>query len=557
MGRPFKGLGRTAGTGALLFAALGIAVACAGSGSTGGQGPATRTATDARRPGGPPPSYDSITIQVLRRTRDGKQSEVLKLDKLLSELRSVPLSFVTRQVSGGQDAPSVYEPRLEIGAEKSTLPKQTWSCDKPASCLEKEWLRFELRGPGAPRVVERVLYERDEGSAEPVPGYRRYTTTLLTDAVSRAEVSRLVAERAPALASDARKQKVEALAEKGSPAALGELDALDAGGTLAHLLSLAFAAESDAATERLASAMGVKVGRETPRILVTSFESEGTEGNGTLSLDLRLDEVRAETDDPARARLFQLARGIEESTLEAKLVEKLAGEGTGVSTARLMVEARKQGIELRRITPATRARIGELGAPPRFAALLSRALGEGDDVVVPKSAVDLAGRSRWGFWRIHPETGVTIGVMEGGQHQGMQDYMRTTREVALDPQRAFVIGMHAGFIQGQFGFAALMLKYGEIGPELVEELKALLKDQACTACPPVSVGAEASLKFGEDCLKKELFKAKSEMEFCDSYNNGFKCAVGILMAALGGTNPWAPKLEAEVKLQLGCTEYKL
>jgi hypothetical protein len=548
-----KGPCRAVSAAMLVLGALLLAVACAG----GGPSQVTKSASDAKHAGAPVPSYESISIRVLRRTRDGNQSEVLSLERPLSELRSVPVSFVTRQVSGGDDAPSAYEQRLEVGATKTPLPKQIWSCDKASTCLETEWIRFELRGPGAPRVVERVLYERDPDDSDPVPGYRRYTTTILTDAVARGDVSQLIGKQTPAIAADGRRQKLDALATQDSPAALAELDALDAGGTLGHLLSLAFAAESDVATERLASALGIEVGRETPRILITSFESEGTEGDFTLSLDLRLDEVRAVTNEPARARLFQFARGLEESTLEATLMEKLTGQGTGVSTARLMIEARKQGLELYRISPPTRARIGDLGAPPRFAALLARALDEGAEVVVPSSAVALAGRRRWGFWRVEPETGMTIGVMEGGQHQGMQDYMRTTREVALNPKRAFTIGMIAGFIQGQFGFAGSMLKYGEIGQELIKEIQALLEEQACTACPPVSIGAELSVKFGQDCIKSQLFKAKSEMEFCDAYNNGFKCAVGILIAALGGTNPWAPKLEPEVKLQIGCTEYKL
>lgn len=560
---------RSASAVVLVISALVLALACAGSGGSA-NGPGPRSA-EAKAP----PSYDSISIRVLRRMGDGKQSEAAKIDKRLAELEAVPVSFVVKRAGGQEGAPVSYEARLEVGAEKTSLPKQSWSCASPAACLHKEWLRFELRGAAAPRVVERVLYERGQDEDVPLPGYRRSTITVLTGEVSRADVMQRVQQERARLRIEERQKKAEKIVNDAKgPEALAELDALDIGAPLGHLVALTFAAESDVLTARLAATLGVGARRETPRILITTLESDADGGNDTISLDLRLDEVRAEASDPAVARYFQLARGLEESALEGRLLEKLSGEGNGVSTARLMQEAGRQGVELVVLSRAARKQIASLGAPPRFAALLTAAVDQGNDVIVPKSAVDFAGRQRWGFWQVQPETGMTIGVMEGGQHQGMTDFTKTTQKVALDPNKGFIIGFEAGAIQSHFAFAGLLFKHGEATPELIAELEAMFKNAACTYCQKAEATADVSLKVGEDCFKKGLNSIKSTIEdvkdpgkggnafqdaqaFCEAYENGFKCAVGILVASLKGKDPLPVKVEPEAKIQVGCAEVKV
>lgn len=555
MKRPSKGRVRVAIGVALLSTSLLLAVACASGPSSSGAAPVKGAENENRAR-----SYDALEIRLLRRMADGKETEVTRLERRLSELASVPIGVVVRHVEGGEGAPGTYEQRLEVGSERVALPKQVWSCGGAAECPAKEWLRFELRGAGPPRVIERVLYERAQGEKVPMPGYRRYTITVVSGKVARTDVERRIQEDHATLGLAERKKKADALKKSGDePGAIAELDALDVGGTLGHELGLAFAAESDVLTERLAASFGVEIGRETPRILITTAESEGAHGRANLSLDLRLDEVRADAPDPAVARLFQLARGIEESALEAALLERLVSKQAGVSTARLMAEAHRRGIELRVITHGNQSEVAKLGAPPRFAALLTAAVEQGHHVVVPKSAVDLAGRRRWGFWQIAPETGVTVGVMEGGQHQGMVDYTQTVKTVALDEKKAFFIGMHAGMIQSEFMYAALMLKYGEVSPKLIQELKNALETSACSACPQAGIGVELSFKLGEDCYKKALFGLEKKLEFgfCDAYNNGFKCAVGMLVASLEGKNQLPAKIEPEASIKLGCKEAKV
>jgi hypothetical protein len=505
-------------------------------------------------------TYQTLAVRVMRRMTDGSQFQAGSIERPISALHEVPITYLVRHLSDGRgDAPDTYEQRLELGNEKFPVPAPSWKCEAPAGCLAKEWLQFELRGTGAPRTIERVLFERFKGEDQPTAGYRRYTIAIVSGSVSRAQVRERVQREGALLRIDERKAQAEVLEHQTpDPAeALKGLDALDPGSTLGHLIALAFAAESDVLTERLAATVGVKVRRDTPRILITTVESQGDNSRATLSLDLRLDEVAVESAEAGRARMFQLSRGIEQSALEARVFDHIAGKGAGVSTAGLMLEARRRNIDSVVISSANRADIQKLRAPQRFAALLAAAVDRGQEAIVPKSAVPLAGKNRWGFWQVDPVTGATVGVMEGGQYQGMVDVTQTTRKVALDPRKAFLLGLNAGMIQSQFGLIALIFKHGEVTPALIQELKDMLKDSACKACPELSAGVEVSIKVGEDCFKVDLVKKDKAFEFCERYGEGFRCALGMLIASLQGENQLPVKLEAEAKIKVGCTEVKV
>jgi hypothetical protein len=103
----------------------------------------------------------------------------------------------------------------------------------------------------------------------------------------------------------------------------------------------------------------------------------------------------------------------------------------------------------------------------------------------------------------------------------------------------------------------LIFKHGEVTPALIQELKDMLKDSACKACPELSAGVGAAIKVGEDCFKVDLFKKDKAFAFCERYGEGFKCALGMLIASLEGENQLPVKLELEAKIKVGCTEVKV
>lgn len=542
-------------------ASLGLGLLLCGSCGTGSQAPAK---SSGQNPGAALPQFETLSIRWMRANIDGRQSEAGALVRPLREFRDKPVSLLIRRTQGegdGNSGPAHFEQRFEVGAERIALPPSDVDCSSPATCTAKEWLELELQGPGVSRRVNRPLYVRGD-EERVIPGYRRYTIVAVPDAVGVQEVEQRVERAHAELGLDARKSKVEAIAsesenapENKARALLSQLDEQDPGGPLGHLVALGFAAQSDIHTERLARTMAVTVRREVPRVLITTAESENEEGKASVSLDLRLDEVAATSESgPVAARLFQMARGMQESMLEGMYFKGIAGEQGVVCTALLMNEARKNEIDTVLLGASNRAEIESLGLPSSFAALVGETLDRGHHVILPRSAVELAGAQRWGFWDIDPATGATIGVMEGGQHQVMVEIPTMNKEVSLNPRMGFFLGMHAGTIQGWFAYSALMLKYGELTPQLIAELKAMLKDSACSACPELNLNAEATIKMGEDCYKAEIEKVDVvKFEFCEKYGEGFKCAIGLLIASLTGGDQLPIKPDAEIKLAIGCT----
>lgn len=534
---------------------------CGGGGGTGTQAP-IRSAGPAVSE----PHYEALSVRWLRATDDGRQSEAGALVRPIAEFRNKPISLLVRRTGGDGDGitgPARFEQRFEVGDERVALAASESNCSQPATCTAKEWLELELRGPGgATRRVDRLLYMKG-AERRPIPGYRRYTILVAPDAVSTEEVEQRMERARAELALDDRKAKLRAITTEARGAAddkavalLSQLDGLDPGGPLGHLVALGFAAQSDLHTDRLAHSSGVSVRREVPRILITTAESENRDSKVNLSLDLRLDEVAASSDaGPAAAHLFQMSRGMQESMLEGLYFKQIVGNGGVVSTAHLMAKARKSRVETALYGQRNRAELASLRLPTAFAALVSNAIDRGHEVVLPRAAIDLAGARRWGFWDIDPATGITVGVMEGGQHQVMVEIPTMNKEVPLNPKMGFFLGMHAGMIQSWFGFSALMLKYGEVTPRLIQELKNMLKDSACSACPEANLSAGAAIKLGDDCYKIEIKKLDLlKFDFCEKYGEGFKCALGMMIASLQGDDQLPVRPGAEIKLKIGCTE---
>ena len=171
-----------------------------------------------------------------------------------------------------------------------------------------------------------------------------------------------------------------------------------------------------------------------------------------------------------------------------------------------------------------------------------------------------------GFWDIDPATGVTIGVMDDGQHQGMMEESGTTTLVATNPDMAFFLGAEIGAISGLFTLSSLVLAYGEITPALIQQMENLLKQVACSSCPVAKKGRIEPIPIKECKDKvagmfKKALKGESGpagiREFCESYQDGFMCSVGLLLDSLRGGPP-PEKKDAGAKDQavvtIGCME---
>jgi hypothetical protein len=147
---------------------------------------------------------------------------------------------------------------------------------------------------------------------------------------------------------------------------------------------------------------------------------------------------------------------------------------------------------------------------------------------------------------VNPASGALIGVMESGEHQGMAEYTVTQEQVGLNSDVGFILGAIVGAQSMLFIISAKMLEYGALTPELLKEAAAWLEGNACVMCPKAEAKAGIEAKLGGDCLKLERnVGMKTGLDFCDRYQDGFKCTAGMLLASLQGEGA---KVEVEATL---------
>jgi len=525
----------------------------------------------------------NITIRLIRKTAGKSATEIYEYTKPVSDLLSRPILLSCTgtamiksskkdsrrgsaqhlfggALSGKQSSIKAVEKKE---SDKNTAVQYAWklyipdegvientyivrSSDKK-SFIEKEWLEFELHTPNLPvRHFERTLYRANNRSLAAQPKkYRRFNIGVFAGSVAEGQVKEIL-NRAQKLPLSTWQRIINSAARDTAHAEYAAVSATDASLNLAilHSALVRFATSSDAISDQAAYANGVALIRPVPRILIASVES--SDGNRLkFNLDLRLDEVVAVPVPGAPAklsRLYQLGRGISESVQEGKILQIMTGKPV-VTTALLMKTAIDAAIPLKVVMLDN---LSQSGLPDPVRELLEPDLKSGRNAIIPARAVRLSGVDRWGWWLIDPPSGRSTGMMDDQLNSAMTEYTLSTKEIGLNPKTGFVVGMVVGADTTLFSISAGMLKYGEVTPEMIKEIKQYLKSVTCASCPE----AEAKLTaiegtVGGDCLKKDISSsAKVSVDFCSKYADGFKCAAGLLLGGLIGDH--ATKAEIKV-----------
>jgi hypothetical protein len=572
---------------------------------------------DGRTDDLPPDAYHRVALTWRASTEGGDEQELGRIEGTVAEFALRPISLVVRATpirpngKGGKPAappsagdmfggafgaeeeekpkaapsgsPSTeplaglrYERELVLPGGPAKAPSHIADRRKTGTAIAREWLEGAVTGPGGfERRIERTLWARDPAGTqgEPVGEVRRYGIGIFSGRVTHAFVKARLEEARGPLAMDETKQKAEALTRRaaGDDAEAARREAVEIeerlGTSAAWFLSLGFAAESDVITEQLASRSSLVVARGVPRIVISNIETVANrpvDARATVGLDLRLDEVQAYPwpGRPARAAyVFQIARGEQESIIEGAVVKTRTGR-PAVTTAAVMQQAPVQGLRFLTVTPESRDELAEAkGMPAQVRAQVEAAVGRGRHVIVPEAAVTLEGKPRWGWWDLDPKTGAVVGVMEGGGHQATAEYAIDLKEQGFDEDKAFAIGMTVGAITTVWALEAAMLKYGEITPEVIKFVAEWVENGSCNSfCPPkAELGAQFEGSVAGDCLKPKYWKAevmaRVTVKFCDEYNEGFKCAGGLILAWLKGeASGFGMKVEIAINMP-NCKEY--
>lgn len=445
-----------------------------------------------------------------------------------------------------------YRRFLQVGAETVGWQSSVVLDANPKTRLLREWLQITVAVPGGEaRTVERDLFVADApGVSDGQPAeYRRYALAVVPGSIEPAAVESFAARVAKVLDVASAEKTVDRFTGDPRPGAdAAEAAALDnrAGPLLGQLMALRFAAESDVLARRVALNNGVAVTQQIPRVLIASVEGDSKRRNYRTALDLRLDEVEAWPfpGNAARgANNFHEARGVQNTLLEARVLERLTGGGApSANTGHLMAEVPGGTDGLLAFDAGRKDRLGELpGLPPYARRLIEGSLARGRMVAIPSQPVQLAGRARYGWWEIDPASGRTIGVMDDGLHQAMVDHSITSDRIGLNDHTALTLGMIVGAVATHFRLAAGILEYGEVTEQLIQEIEQTIKDLKCFSCPQAEVKLHLKPQLGDSCWYKSygVGYTHSGLKFCQSYTDGMSCSAAMILSGLrgGSTRP--------------------
>ncbi|MEO8575935.1 MAG: transglutaminase domain-containing protein [Gemmatimonadales bacterium] len=582
-------------------------------------------ATGSERFDTPPDAlFQRVEATLREETVNGQSHELARFAGTSADLGTKPISLVVRTIpqSTGGETPKKPGPPAAIGGMNDALgggsgappepPKPTpkkmvgvaYVRDMSVSgvqqkvkrttvrdgdagaAIKREWLEFNLTGPGAPpRRVDRVLYQVDEKAKLPALE-RRYSITILSGRIPKSFADEQTSLAKSLVNVEDFEQRAKRFADtspddpnaRTAAIELGRLG--DALGTVAgHLLALRFAAESDSLSRIIADGTAASLAWATPRILIVAIEMTGKDKgqmDAKVSLDLRLDEIRVYPWPGAPTSIvpmFQTARGVQESVIEGTLVAFATGRDPTANTAQLISIAEQQGVPLVVINTSTRSRLGEIvpGVPATCVQMMDAALAKGREIIIPSRAIALGGEERWGWWEVDPATGRVVGVMQTGEHQGMAEYSVNSEEIGLNDESAKILGMMMGSMTTVGTLSALLLEYGGLTPKLVAKLEAYVGSILCNSCiekaeAKASIsGPSASGSIGNECYKASKKFGGSGFEvggavkvgFCAAYGDGFKCSSGMILRAIKKqklvdveTKFKLPSVETEAKI--GC-----
>lgn len=451
-----------------------------------------------------------------------------------------------------------YQWSLNMRGEGQSQSAHSLSFSKKDGLISREWLEITFKIPGQPsREIDRILYAAIDNKPQHQPRmYRRYLLEVLPGSM-RPELAEERARQFGALSFKKWEKSLEQ-AKQGSDQSTALAIDERLGSSLLQMLITRFSEASDEASDRAAYNNGVLVVRSHPRVLIASAEQTGEKLE--LSMDLRVDEVEAIPYPGAPARvssLYQTGRGIMQSKMEGKILEKLTGQ-KAVTTAELMAQAQSQGIPLKVVgSSSLNAFIKASGIPSTVREHMKSSVSNGNQIIVPQRAVTVAGANRWGWWQLENATGRSVGVMDNGLHAAMAEYTFSTEKIGVNPDMGFAIGMIVGADSTLFTISGLMLKYGQANEAMIQEVENYLEKIMCISCPKAELSASAGVSASAGCLsvgkKAEATVAKASIDFCEKYVNGFKCAAGLLMSGLTGSGNGRIEAKVETSIEAGCS----
>ncbi|HSN77821.1 MAG TPA: transglutaminase domain-containing protein, partial [Anaerolineae bacterium] len=479
-----------------------------------------------------------------------------------------------------------YAPYLIVGLDETLYqgdPYMELLTSFPAASnpILAEWLLFTVTAPdGSTQRYERELfdyvgYDLRQGSGainaevargdEPVLRETTQVTTLFAPSgVSLDALNRTYPAMVQAVFDgQAALEATDAIVAVGDFSAADWAILSDARVTFGRVARLAqrmsllkFVAVSDFTAAAYGEAFQVKAYADSPRIISVAWEEDVVTGTGTLSMDLRRNDLNVvpypgQTLDGLRT--FNTARGLFEMSLESQILDEIGIEPVR-SVAAILAAADAQNIPLGMYTVTE---LDQLAALPISSIAKARITADlvanpRHVVAVPTDSVLIGGEPAIGWLQIDMATGEIIDVQENGQHMVAVEYAgllnSSIQEIGF-AMAGFAHGFAAytfAWLGGFFaqvpiepgGLAAAKAAAASSASALIEGLESAIEQQCCGTDEwrDAYLGGvtllNISLNFG-DIYTYEVVDIKI---------GGFSNGVAAAEAIIGASDPPLPKL---------------
>ena len=431
--------------------------------------------------------------------------------------------------------------RTEVSGEfKEEVPDPSQKTEAK-NPIKRVWLHFRMKAEGKVLLEkERILYEKIQDTDE-LPLFQRHSILVTANTVpleswegdlQKVTDTGLLEE----IKKGIEEVKSEVKSKKDKKVLLNESLSLEEkiGPESGHLINMIFAYSSDSLTEDAGKSLSVHSYFTLPRIIIYSVEGDGK--NVTASMDLRQDSVSALAypgQAVAMEETFLYGRGVFESVLEGKILELFLGRKV-LTTAFIMKEASRRNIPIHFYSELEKDELEKLPMPEQARNRALEAIASGAILIVPERSVRFEGKNRWGWWQVDPRTREAIGVCDTGLHQAMFQRTVLDTEGMLNSKMGFAIGAITGAVDTQWMLAGVVLKYGELNKQALQEIKDYMKQLKAYMCPEFEKSASVTIASAtvidiEDCYKKEFSwkyegGVKIEMGWCQAFAKGFACA---------------------------------
>jgi hypothetical protein len=310
---------------------------------------------------------------------------------------------------------------------------------KPAGnpgALTAEWIEYEVRVPGqAPTTVRRDVLDlvgpaaRSRGSvAEPnaADSMRLRRAVAL---IAESDILPLVAQLSQdfvmhvahtnLLGQRGKLRELVKASGEGNPQRLVELTG-GLSGSSGELYALALARET-------LSPVRDRVYIDRPNILSYHRRIRQNPSGAFVrsnGVDIVANHVAADPDSGNDAFKARLTQGVVDTAAEALVVSGCGGCRAIKNVSELSISAQAQGTPWVLIRSTDEPGWRELNLEEDARKRVENDLRAGYVVLVPKRPVDVPGGTILGWWRVDPQSGSTLGIMQSGEGQAMPEYVK-------------------------------------------------------------------------------------------------------------------------------------